>query len=167
LPVEPTAHGADQVAFYFSPNPGEPLQPLAETASGGEMSRFLLALKACFSGDQTQAGKTLIFDEIDAGVSGKVAQAIAAKLHHLSQTHQILCVTHQPLIAALADAHFRVDKQVETVPKSAPRTLVRITRLDHHDSRKAELAQLTGGHSAQDAIAFAESILSQAAQTRL
>ncbi|MDB9495872.1 DNA repair protein RecN [Spirulina major CS-329] len=162
LPIEPTAHGGDQVVFYFSPNPGEPLQPLAETASGGEMSRFLLALKACFSGDQTQAGKTLIFDEIDAGVSGKVAQAIAAKLHHLSQSHQILCVTHQPLIAALADAHFRVDKQVEKAPKSAPRTLVRVTRLDHHDSRKAELAQLTGGHSAQDAIAFAESLLSQA-----
>ncbi|WP_072619347.1 DNA repair protein RecN [Spirulina major] len=162
LPIEPTAHGADQVAFYFSPNPGEPLHPLAETASGGEMSRFLLALKACFSGDQTQAGKTLIFDEIDAGVSGKVAQAIAAKLHHLSQSHQILCVTHQPLIAALADAHFRVDKQVDKSQKSAPRTLVRVTRLDHHDSRKAELAQLTGGHSAQDAIAFAESLLSQA-----
>ncbi|WP_310489595.1 DNA repair protein RecN [Chamaesiphon sp. VAR_69_metabat_338] len=106
---QPTSTGADNIIFNFSPNPGEPLQPIAATASGGEMSRFLLALKACFS-NNGGAG-TLIFDEIDAGVSGKVAQSIASKLHHLSQSQQVLCVTHQPLIAAMADRHFRVAKE--------------------------------------------------------
>ncbi len=112
-PISPTAHGGDRVVYCFSPNPGEPLQPLGETASGGEMSRFLLALKACFS--QVDGVGTLIFDEIDVGVSGRVAQAIAQKLYQLSRDRQVLCVTHQPIVAAMADHHFRVDKQVVTV----------------------------------------------------
>ncbi|NEO27977.1 MAG: hypothetical protein F6K03_14100 [Kamptonema sp. SIO4C4] len=181
-PISPTNSGADRVEFYWSPNPGEPLQPLSETASGGEMSRFLLALKACFSDTELQTRqKTLIFDEIDTGVSGKVAQAIAEKLHQLSTPHQILCVTHQPLIAALADTHFRVDKTViddpdneapsgqngQTKPNNDPRTIVQVTPLKHHESRRNELAQLAGGHSAQDAIAFAESLLTQASNRRM
>ncbi|HEY9888268.1 MAG TPA: DNA repair protein RecN, partial [Candidatus Obscuribacterales bacterium] len=109
-PGEPTAMGADKIQFRFSPNPGEPLQPLAETASGGEMSRFLLALKACLS--QLDVVNTLVFDEVDVGVSGRVAQAIAEKLHHLGRSQQVLCVTHQPMVAAMADAHFRVGKEV-------------------------------------------------------
>ncbi|MGK7924443.1 MAG: DNA repair protein RecN [Spirulina sp.] len=186
-PATPSVTGSDRVDFYFSPNPGEPLHPLSETASGGEMSRFLLALKACFSGAETRAKsqKTLIFDEIDAGVSGKVAEAIAEKLHQLSTPHQILCVTHQPLIAALADRHFRVDKQVKnpaleslssekngkdraklSVSPGESRTIVQVTRLERHDSRRDELAQLTGGHSAREASAFAESLLARAASRR-
>ncbi|MFM7713398.1 MAG: DNA repair protein RecN, partial [Microcystis sp.] len=110
-PGNPSSLGVDQVVFYFSPNPGEKIQPLSSTASGGEMSRFLLALKSCFSQSQSAAA-TLIFDEIDAGVSGKVAQAIADKLDQLGQQYQVLCVTHQPLVAALADHHFRVYKQM-------------------------------------------------------
>lgn len=162
-PISPTAAGADQVTFYFSPNPGEVAQPLAEIASGGEMSRFLLALKACFTQQQTTP-KTLVFDEIDAGVSGKVAQAIATKLHHLSQYHQVLCVTHQPLIAAMADGHFRVTKQVQSQAKNqkGDRTLVAVESLQHHQKRRDELAQLTGGHDAEEAISFAESLLVQA-----
>ncbi|MEB3160197.1 MAG: DNA repair protein RecN, partial [Synechocystis sp.] len=108
--IAPSSYGAEQVVFYFSPNTGEKMQPLASTASGGEMSRFLLALKACFS-DLAPPSQTLIFDEIDVGVSGKVAQAIADKLSQLSQRQQVLCVTHQPLVAALADGHFHVEKQ--------------------------------------------------------
>mgnify|MGYP001795393278 CR=1 FL=1 len=108
----PAAQGADAIAFLFSPNPGEPLQPLIEIASGGEMSRFLLALKACFS--RVDPISTMVFDEIDVGVSGRVAQAIAEKLHHLSREHQVLCVTHQPLVAAMADAHYHVGKHVVT-----------------------------------------------------
>jgi DNA repair protein RecN (Recombination protein N) len=172
-PCPPNATGSDRVVFYFSPNAGEKIQPLASTASGGEMSRFLLALKACFSDSESQSG-TLIFDEIDAGVSGKVAQAIAEKLHHLSQKHQVLCVTHQPLVAAMADAHFRVEKHIIEelsidkleanghidVPEI--RTVVRVTPLKNHQTRREELAQLTGGHSAKDAIAFAESLLTKA-----
>ncbi|MDX2228762.1 MAG: DNA repair protein RecN [Leptolyngbyaceae cyanobacterium bins.349] len=108
--VQPTAMGADQVIYLFSPNPGEPLQPLTEIASGGEMSRFLLALQASFS--QVDAVGTLVFDEIDVGVSGRVTQAIAEKLHQLSQHHQVLCVTHQPIVAAMADHHFHVSKHL-------------------------------------------------------
>ena len=107
----PMAMGADKVVFYFSPNAGEAIQPLSVIASGGEMSRFLLALKACFTGAEESSG-TLIFDEIDAGVSGKVAQAIAEKLHQLGKQHQVLCVTHQPLIAAMANGHFKVEKTI-------------------------------------------------------
>ncbi|MDJ0705355.1 MAG: DNA repair protein RecN [Leptolyngbyaceae cyanobacterium MO_188.B28] len=185
-PCTPTATGADQIQFLFSPNPGEPLQPLVEIASGGEMSRFLLALKACFS--RIDRVSTMVFDEIDVGVSGRVAQAIAEKLHHLSRQHQVLCVTHQPIVAAMADAHFQVGKHVIDQPegnkpagtkrkskKSRPtgetekntaaieevRTVVRVTPLDSVQ-RREELAQLAGGQSHQEAIAFAESLLAQA-----
>ena len=163
-PTAPNGTGAEQVQYYFSPNPGEEMQPLSVIASGGEMSRFLLALKACFSETLTGAG-TLVFDEIDAGVSGKVAQAIAQKLHQLSQTQQVLCVTHQPLIAAMADVHFRVEKQVNK--SKTTRTVVRVKTLDDRQTRRDELAQLTGGHAAEEAITFAESLLNQAAEGKM
>jgi DNA repair protein RecN (Recombination protein N) len=158
------------------------------------MSRFLLALKACFSNTSDNLG-TLIFDEIDVGVSGRVAQAIAEKLQQLSQQHQVLCVTHQPLIAAMADRHFRVDKQVIDQPLSLHpkkqlsqrgnaqasselndqpseselsdiRTVVRVSLLDNHWTRREEIAQLAGGQSAQEAMTFAESLLTKAASGR-
>ncbi len=160
-----TAVGADKITFMFSPNPGEPLQPLTEIASGGEMSRFLLALKSCFS--LADSAGTMVFDEIDVGVSGRVAQAIAEKLHQLSQHQQVLCVTHQPLVAAMADCHFRVDKQtINNNDNSGVRTVVRVTSLDNNTTRRDELAQLAGGKSANDAIPFAESLLLQAANHR-
>jgi DNA repair protein RecN (Recombination protein N) len=195
VPCPPTATGADRISFLFSPNPGEPLQPLTEIASGGEMSRFLLALKACFS--QVDSVGTMVFDEIDVGVSGRVAQAIAEKLYQLSRRHQVLCVTHQPIVAAMADHHFRVGKEIidsgDAIPakkgRSAKqsengktdennrngaklgtaddvRTVVRVRPLDEHQ-RREELAQLAGGKSDQDAIAFADSLLAQAAVARL
>ncbi|MFB2935081.1 DNA repair protein RecN [Aerosakkonemataceae cyanobacterium BLCC-F154] len=166
MPITPTANGADKVTFLFSPNPGEPLHPLTETASGGEMSRFLLAFKTCFS---LGSVGTLVFDEIDVGVSGRVAAAIAQKLHQISQYHQVLCVTHQPLVAAMADRHFRVDKQVIDIPDgekngqaSEMRTVVRVSCLDSHSTRSQELAQLAGGDSATESIAFAESLIAEA-----
>jgi DNA repair protein RecN (Recombination protein N) len=174
-PITPAAMGADRIQFLFSPNPGEPLQPLSETASGGEMSRFLLALKTSFAGGT--AVETLIFDEIDVGVSGRVTQAIAQNLHQLGQQQQILCVTHQPIVAAMADHHFRVTKQV-TPAESANghpvsddddlnslRTVVRVTSLAS-DQRREELAQLAGGQSGHETIAFADSLLAQAATLR-
>ena len=173
-PCPPTAMGADRVVFYFSPNAGETTQPLSVIASGGEMSRFLLALKACFT-DTEESSSTLIFDEIDAGVSGKVAQAIAEKLHQLGKQHQVLCVTHQPLIAAMANGHFKVEKTIIEEPSKSQngdflipdiRTVVRVKSLGEHDVRVAELAQITGGHSANDALAFAESLLAKAAKYR-
>lgn len=159
-PIAPTAQGADQICFLLSPNPGEPLQPLSETASGGEMSRFLLAMKACFSAIDSVG--TLVFDEIDTGVSGRVSQAIADKLRQLGQRHQVLCVTHQPLIAAVADHHFCVRKEV----LESDRTVVRVEHLIDRGRRRQELAELAGGKSAQEAIAFADSLLDQAAQAR-
>lgn len=171
--IQPTVNGADEVVFYFSPNPGEAIQPLSETASGGEMSRFLLALKSCFSAAAISSN-TLIFDEIDAGVSGKVAQAIAEKLHQLSQQNQILCVTHQPLIAAMADAHYKVEKTIIEAAKNGNgnsavpdiRTVVRVNNISDRNLRIQELAQITGGHSADRAIEFAESLLTKAADYR-
>jgi DNA repair protein RecN (Recombination protein N) len=195
----PTVHGADAIAFLFSPNPGEPLQPLVEIASGGEMSRFLLALKACFS--RVDPISTMVFDEIDVGVSGRVAQAIAEKLHQLSRAHQVLCVTHQPLVAAMADAHYHVGKHVvaalDTLPKKGrkskatgaattlvaeeakaiekvaaqgdgdgERTIVKVTPLGNTEARRDELAQLAGGRSHSEAIAFADSLLAQAETIR-
>ncbi|MEL6604236.1 MAG: DNA repair protein RecN [Cyanobacteria bacterium J06614_10] len=216
----PTVHGADAISFLFSPNPGEPLQPLVEIASGGEMSRFLLALKACFS--RVDPISTMVFDEIDVGVSGRVAQAIAEKLHHLSREHQVLCVTHQPLVAAMADAHYHVGKHVVTTiqPEEArarakvaaqieavssqkagrkasssktgqskagskgrqsrlektatavadargeERTIVKVTPLRDTSARRDELAQLAGGRSHSEAIAFADSLLAQAETIR-
>jgi DNA repair protein RecN (Recombination protein N) len=178
--MEPTANGADQVQFLFSPNPGEPLQPLAETASGGEMSRFLLALKAALS--QVDIVNTLVFDEVDVGVSGRVAQAIAEKLFHLGRSQQVLCVTHQPMVAALADAHFRVGKEIieltpqtkgrrskaKTAEATAPeqvRTVVRVMPLDRA-MRRDELAQLVGGQTHQEALTFADALLQQAETLR-
>ena len=173
--LTPTAMGADKVVFYFSPNAGETIQPLSVIASGGEMSRFLLALKACFTGAEESSG-TLIFDEIDAGVSGKVAQAIAEKLHQLGKHHQVLCVTHQPLIAAMANGHFKVEKTIVEEANNSQkqngssiadiRTVVRVKSLANHKVRAEELAQITGGHDAEDAIAFAESLLTKAAKYR-
>jgi len=180
-PAEPTALGADKIQFLFSPNPGEPLQPLAETASGGEMSRFLLALKACLS--QLDVVNTLVFDEVDVGVSGRVAQAIAEKLHQLGRSQQVLCVTHQPMVAAMADAHFRVGKEViepalasrgkkrksraksDDDASDQVRTVVRVTPLDD-TMRRDELAQLAGGQTHQEALSFADSLLKQAAKLR-
>jgi DNA repair protein RecN (Recombination protein N) len=172
-PCPPSSLGADQVTYLFSPNPGEPLQPLTQIASGGEMSRFLLALQAVFS--QVDGVGTLIFDEIDTGVSGRVTQAIADKLVELSHRHQVLCVTHQAIVAAMADQHWRVSKHVvagaDVLEQGAAeagtseRTVVRVMALTAED-RREELAQLAGGHSAQAAIAFADSLLAKAATQR-
>lgn len=179
-PIAPTAAGSDRITYLFSPNPGEPLQPLTEIASGGEMSRFLLALQACFS--QVDAAETLVFDEIDVGVSGRVAQAIAEKLYQLGRHHQVLCVTHQPIVAAMADYHFNVAKQVIELSNGSQngngagadlRTIVRVNALDQ-EQRRQELAQLASGQVGSTenttteaaAIAFADSLLAQAASLR-
>ncbi|NJK35132.1 MAG: DNA repair protein RecN [Oscillatoriales cyanobacterium SM2_2_1] len=168
-PIAPTPHGGDRIVFEFSPNPGEPLQSLAATASGGEMSRFLLALQTCLS--QSHHGgmalPTLVFDEIDVGVSGKVAQTIAHQLWQIGRRHQVLCVTHQPIVAAIADHHYQVSKHVHQTD-GIERTAVHLQQLSP-EARKDELAQLAGGDlpsraqgTSNSAIAFAESLLHQA-----
>jgi DNA repair protein RecN (Recombination protein N) len=141
-PAAPGEEGSDAVQFQFSANPGQPLAPLAEVASGGEMSRFLLALKTCLAA--TDPHVTLLFDEIDAGVSGRVSGAMAELLHRLAGQRQVFCVTHQPLVAAAADHHFRVSKQV-----SEGQTLTRVSHLRDTQERQRELAELAGGDSGE------------------
>ena len=101
-----TPHGIDQVEFLISPNPGEPLRPLVKIASGGELSRIMLAMQSIFSKVEG-AADTLIFDEVDTGVSGRAAQAIAEKIARLARNCQVLCVTHLPQVACMADVHCR------------------------------------------------------------
>ncbi|MEC8688284.1 MAG: DNA repair protein RecN [Cyanobacteriota bacterium] len=148
---EPSEHGSDAVAFLFSANPGQPLAPLKEVASGGEMSRFLLALKTTLAA--VDGSSTLLFDEIDAGVSGRVSGAMAELLQTLAQRRQVFCVTHQPLVAAVADHHFRVSKHVEDGV-----THSRVSRLRDTQERRQELADLAGGDQAD---AYAASLLDQ------
>ncbi len=152
-PCDPGPEGADAVQFLFSANPGQPLAPLVEVASGGEMSRFLLALKTCLA--EADPHVTLLFDEIDAGVSGRVSGAMAALLQRLAQRRQVFCVTHQPLVAAAADHHFQVSKQVLDGV-----THMRVSHLRDTRARQAELAELAGGDA--DAVhSYAASLLAR------
>ena len=150
-PCDPGEEGADAVQFRFSANPGQPLAPLAEVASGGEMSRFLLALKTCLAAADPHV--TLLFDEIDTGVSGRVSGAMAALLRQLAERRQVFCVTHQPLVAAAADHHFRVSKEV-----LEGLTHTRVSHLRDAHARQAELAELAGGDSGE-ALSYAASLL--------
>lgn len=134
---EPTAYGADRVEFLISPNPGEPLKPLARIASGGELSRLMLALKSVVA--KADPVPVLIFDEIDTGVSGRQAGVIAQKMKALAKTSQVLCVTHSPQIAAAADCHFVIRKDVE-----GGRTLTRVEPLTG-DARVEEVARMMAG----------------------
>ncbi|HEY2921771.1 MAG TPA: DNA repair protein RecN [Candidatus Binatia bacterium] len=132
-----TERGMDQVEFYFSPNPGEPVKPLAKIASGGELSRLMLALKALVLTPGVVS--TLLFDEVDAGVGGRVAEIVGKKLKQVAAHHQVISVTHLPQIAALADAHFVVQKDVEK-----GRTFTRVQRLLDRE-RVDEVARMLGG----------------------
>ena len=154
-PTEPGESGADSVCFLFSANPGQPMAPLAEVASGGEMSRFLLALKTCLA--DVDGSSTLLFDEIDTGVSGRVSGAMADLLRMLSRHRQVFCVTHQPLVAAAADHHFQVSKEVvDGVTHS------RVSQLRDTQERQRELAELAGG-DLHEAEVYAASLLDQKA----
>jgi len=138
LPKEQlSAHGLSRVQFLFSANPGEPLAPLTRVASGGELSRVLLALKGVLSTGDSVA--TYVFDEVDAGVGGAVAEAIGRRLRRAAERHQVLCITHLPQIAAFAHAHLRVEKQ-----SRAGRTTTRVAVLDGGE-RREELARMLGG----------------------
>jgi DNA repair protein RecN (Recombination protein N) len=132
-----TERGMDQVEFYFSPNPGEPVKPLAKIASGGELSRLMLALKALVLTPGVVS--TLLFDEVDAGVGGRVAEIVGKKLKQVAAHHQVISVTHLPQIAAMADAHFVVQKDVEK-----GRTFTRVQRLLDRE-RVDEVARMLGG----------------------
>ena len=133
----PTANGLDSVEFLISANPGEPLKPMASVASGGELSRIMLALKAISM--EADGVDSMVFDEIDTGVSGRMAQTVGEKMCAIARDHQVLCVTHLPQIAALGDAHFVVEKHTDG---TTTETVVR--RLDS-EGRIHELSRLVGG----------------------
>ncbi|MFN0278146.1 MAG: DNA repair protein RecN [Pyrinomonadaceae bacterium] len=138
-----TASGFDRVEFYFSANPGESPKPLVKVASGGEASRLMLILKTTAKASSHQ--KTAVFDEIDAGIGGRVAESVGRKLKDLAATQQVLCVTHQPQIASLADSHFIVEK--ETL---GGRTLIKARELNSPEQIE-ELARMLAGEQITDA----------------
>jgi DNA repair protein RecN (Recombination protein N) len=132
-----TERGMDQLEFYFSPNPGEPAKPLGKIASGGELSRLMLALKSLVLTPGVVS--TLLFDEVDSGVGGRVAEIVGKKLKQVAAHHQVIGVTHLPQIAALAESHFVVQKEVEK-----GRTFTNVQRLGDRE-RIAEVARMLGG----------------------
>lgn len=135
--TELSANGADAVAFYMSANAGEALKPLSKVASGGELARIMLAMKNVLA--EKDSINTLIFDEVDTGVSGRAAQKVAEKLRSVARNKQVLCVTHLPQLAALADTHLLISKE-----ERQGRTYTTVTPLDI-EGRKRELARIIGG----------------------
>jgi DNA repair protein RecN (Recombination protein N) len=136
--------GIDDAEFFVTPNPGEDLRPLARIVSGGELSRVMLALKTLAAADGE--GKTLIFDEVDAGIGGRVADVVGARLAALGERFQVLCITHLPQIAAHGATQFRIEKQVR-----GRRTMTSVERLDE-EGRVDELARMIGGVSVSEPV---------------
>ena len=141
---EPDDTGTDQIRFLMSANVGEELRPISRVASGGELARIMLALKNVLAENEDIG--TLVFDEVDTGVSGRAAQKVARKLAQVSRRKQVLCVTHLPQLAAMADTHFSVEKG-----ERDGRTYTSVVRLDR-EKRCAELARLTGGETVTGAM---------------
>lgn len=151
--------GRDLVEFLFSANPGEPPKPLAKVASGGELSRLMLAMKCILA--RRDRVDTVIFDEVDAGVSGQAAEAVAEKIRELSGHHQVFCITHLPQIAAGADIHFKIEKRVEE-----GRTRTVMFRLDSQQ-KIGELARMLGGETPTDqTLAYAQELVERNRQGR-
>jgi DNA repair protein RecN (Recombination protein N) len=147
-----TARGMDQIEFYFSANLGEGVRPLARVASGGEASRLMLVLKTIASASEFP--RTIVFDEIDTGIGGRVSEAVGVKLKKLSETNQVLCVTHQPQIARFADSHLLVRKEA-----IAGRTEVRVERLDRRGRIEEIARMLTGAEITESARRHARELL--------
>ena len=150
------AGGIDAGEFFLAANLGEDARPLARIASGGELSRVMLAFKTLGAGDHP--GRTLVFDEVDAGIGGRTAAVVGEKLRSLGMKSQVLCITHLPQIAALASTHFAIDKRVK-----GPRTVTIVTRLDDA-AREREVARMMGGEAAvsDDLLKGARALIQQA-----
>ena len=150
--------GIDRLEFLISPNPGQPAMPLAKIASGGELSRIMLAIKTIFaSADHVS---TVIFDEIDTGLSGRVLNAVRDKLAALSRSHQILCITHQPIVASVADNYLKVKKE-----HCKDETVVSVSKLDD-EMRLRSLAAMASGNASEESLSFARSLMEQANSAR-
>lgn len=137
-----TARGAETFEFLISTNPGEPLKPMSKIASGGELSRIMLAIKSVMSG--ADSVETLIFDEIDTGISGSAAQKVGEKIHFISKSKQVICVTHLAQIAAMADSHFLISKSSDNI-----QSYTDVTRLDN-SGRVSEIARIISGGEMTD-----------------
>ena len=152
-------NGLDEVEFYISTNPGEPLKPLAKTASGGELSRMMLALKNIFS---KHSGITsIIFDEVDTGVSGRVAQAIAEKIYKVSVDSQVLCISHLPQVAAMSKTHLYIEKQIKD-----GRTMTQVYPLKYEDKVKEIARMISGVEITELTKKHAEELLKQAEKVK-
>ena len=155
-PIMPTEKGDDHAEFLICPNPGEPMMPLAEIASGGELSRLMLAMKVL---EADHAGTDcMVFDEIDTGISGKMAQTVAEKMIQISRHHQVICVSHLPQLAAAGDYQYQVSKSVQ-----GSRTLTNVAELDR-GGRIGEIARMISGADgiSENSIAYAEQMLNAA-----
>ena len=150
-----SASGFDKVEFYLTTNPGEPLKPLVKVASGGELSRILLALKSIFSKNQRKT--SIVFDEVDTGVSGRVAQAIAEKIVKISRQSQVLCITHLPQVAAVATHHYFISKEVK-----GGRTQTHVRPLDKKERVEEIARMLSGAEITELTIEHAEELLKMA-----
>ncbi|MCR4437604.1 MAG: DNA repair protein RecN [bacterium] len=154
-----TPRGIDLVEFFISTNPGEPVRPLAKVASGGEISRIMLALKSVLAG--LDRVPVLIFDEIDIGISGRIAQVVGRSLRGLGRNHQVISITHLPQIASMGDRHYVVEKRVE-----GDRTYT-VVRVLTNEERPAEIAKLLGGETVTEAhLEGARQLLAQANDVR-
>ncbi len=143
--------GIDKIDYLISPNIGEELRPLSKVASGGELSRIMLALKGILSGGDRIP--VLIFDEIDAGIGGKAAETVGLKLKNLSKKHQVICITHLPQIASYGDSHLRIEKKVK-----GQRTVVEIKELDKEE-RTMEIARMLSGNVTDASVKHAKEML--------
>lgn len=153
-------NGRDAISFYISTNLGEPLKPLTKVASGGELSRMMLALKTIFS--KHQGVTSIIFDEVDTGVSGRVAQAIAEKIAAISIHSQVLCISHLPQVAAMADQHLFIEKRVEK-----QRTITVVNDLDGHERTEEMSRMLSGAEITELTLQHAEELLTLAYERKL
>ncbi len=158
-PDSEASHGIDRIDILIAPNRGEEPKPMQRIASGGELSRIQLAIAAAlFKASPRAAAATLVFDEIDAGIGGRVAEVVGKKLQELSAKNQVVCVTHLPQIASFGTTHFRVWKE-----DAAGHTRARIVRLDDDEARIVELARMLGGEKvSQSAVAHARELLAAA-----
>lgn len=164
-PCELNETGKDRIEFLFSANVDEPPKPLLKVVSGGELSRISLAIKSLVSESMANQAITIVFDEIDAGISGEVAAQVAKKLYNLSKYNQVICITHNPIIAAIADKHFLIEKKIEN-----ELSLVSVKDVSKEEREIAIASLLTPENKkikvTEDAVQFAKSLLKNASKTR-
>jgi len=159
--ARPSAHGSDDITYTLCANPGQTLQPLAKVASGGELSRVSLAIEVACLDETPTPPPTIIFDEIDTGIGGEIADTVGRLLHTLGQSRQVLCITHLPQVAAYADAHYRIEKHSD-----GEQTQTRVTALDD-EARITEIARMLGSADSDTSREHARSMLARKASVNI